>query len=106
MLVGSHLDTVPCGGRLDGALGVVAAVHAIARLKQAGFEPSRPVWIVAFMDEEGTRFNTALFGSRAFVGEDLSSLGERADEVGVTLRDAMAAAGFDLRSRRRGVPDR
>ena len=96
VLVGSHLDTVPSGGRLDGVLGVVAAVHAVALLKQEGYEPSRPLWIAAFMDEEGTRFNTALFGSRAFVGEDISSLGERCDATGVTLRDAMAAAGFDL----------
>lgn len=95
-LVGSHLDTVPSGGRLDGVLGVVAALHAVAQLKREGFEPSRPLWIAAFMDEEGTRFNTALFGSRAFVGEDLSSLGGRSDAAGVTLRDAMTAAGFDL----------
>ena len=96
VLVGSHLDTVPSGGRLDGVLGVVAAVHAVARLKQEGYEPARPLWIAAFMDEEGTRFNTALFGSRAFVGEDVSTLGERSDSAGVTLRHAMAAAGFDL----------
>jgi allantoate deiminase len=96
VLVGSHLDTVQSGGRLDGVLGVVAAVHAAARLKEEGFEPSRPLWIAAFMDEEGTRFNTALFGSRAFVGEDVSSLGERSDAIGVTLREAMDAAGYDL----------
>ena len=47
------------------------------------------------MDEEGTRFNAALFGSRAFAGEDVRGLGGRADAAGVTLRDAMAAAGFD-----------
>src|SRR5207248_1995809 len=69
LLVGSHLDTVPAGGRLDGALGVVAAVHAVRLLQEEGFEPERPLWVVAFMDEEGTRFNAALFGSRAFGGE-------------------------------------
>jgi hydantoinase/carbamoylase family amidase len=96
VLVGSHLDTVPSGGRLDGVLGAVSAVHAVAQLKAEGYEPSRPLWIAAFMDEEGTRFGTALFGSRAFVGEDLSPLGERRDGGGVTLRAAMADAGFDL----------
>jgi allantoate deiminase len=95
VLVGSHLDTVPHGGRLDGVFGVLAAVHAVARLRQEGFEPERPLWIAAFMDEEGTRFSTALFGSRAFVGEDVSPLAARTDASGVTLRDAMAAAGFD-----------
>ena len=96
MLVGSHLDTVPSGGRFDGALGVVAALHAVRLLKDEGFEPSRPIWVIAFMDEEGTRFDAALFGSRAFVGEDVRRLGGRVDAAGTTLADAMAAAGFDL----------
>src|SRR3954453_5603594 len=101
VVVGSHLDTVPAGGRLDGVLGVVAGVHAVALLKQEGFEPRRPVWIVAFMDEEGTRFDAALLGSRAFAGEEVSNLGERTDANGVTLREAMTAAGFDLDEVRR-----
>jgi allantoate deiminase len=96
VMAGSHLDTVPSGGRLDGVLGVVAAVHAVALLKQEGFQPQRPIWIVAFMDEEGTRFNAALFGSRAFVGEDVGGLGERADAAGTTLRDAMRERGHEL----------
>jgi allantoate deiminase len=94
--VGSHLDTVPTGGRFDGALGVVAAVHAVRRLQEDGVEPRRPLWIVAFMDEEGARFGTALFGSRAFAGEDVTALGDRLDADGVALREAMAAAGRDL----------
>ena len=96
VLVGSHLDTVPSGGRLDGALGVVAAVHAVAVLKQEGFQPARPLWIGSFMDEEGARFGTALFGSRAFAGEDVIALGARTDANGVALRTAMSTAGFDL----------
>jgi allantoate deiminase len=96
VLVGSHLDTVPSGGGFDGALGVVAAVHSVARLKTEGFQPRRPLWIAAFMDEEGTRFNAALFGSRAFTGEDVTGLGDRVDGDGTTLREAMAAAGYDL----------
>jgi allantoate deiminase len=96
VLVGSHLDTVPSGGGFDGVLGVVAAIHAVARLKEEGLEPARPLWIAAFMDEEGTRFNSALFGSRAFTGEDLTGLGQRFDAAGLSLREAMAGAGFDL----------
>ena len=96
VVVGSHLDTVPCGGRLDGALGVVAALHAVRILKAEGFEPERPLWVVAFMDEEGTRFNAALFGSRAFSGEDVAGLGDRVDSTGVTLREAMIASGYDI----------
>ncbi len=94
VLVGSHLDTVPSGGRLDGALGVVAAVHAVELLQAQGFQPERPLWIVAFMDEEGTRFNAALFGSRAFAGEDLTGVGDRVDADGSTLREAMSQRGY------------
>jgi allantoate deiminase len=96
IVVGSHLDTVPSGGRLDGVLGVAAAVHAIALLQRDGFEPPRPIWIVAFMDEEGTRFNAALFGSRAFAGQELAGIGDRADHAGTTLRDAMAHQGYSI----------
>jgi allantoate deiminase len=91
VLVGSHLDTVPRGGRYDGALGVLAALEAVRILRQAGVEPSRSVWVVSFNDEEGARFRTGMLGSRAFVGE--CELEEwRARGVG----EAMAAAGFDF----------
>jgi hydantoinase/carbamoylase family amidase len=96
VLVGSHLDTVPSGGRFDGVLGVVAAVHAVRLLMDEGFAPERPLWLVAFMDEEGARFDAALFGSRAFTGADVSDLGNRTDTAGKTLRAAMTAAGYDL----------
>ena len=96
VLLGSHLDTVPRGGRYDGALGVAAALVAIRRLKEAGIEPSRPVWLASFMDEEGSRFRTGMLGSRAFAGDDLSDLGERRDRDGVSVRDAMAERGFDF----------
>jgi allantoate deiminase len=96
VVVGSHLDTVPCGGRFDGALGVLCGVEAIRLLKESGFSPARPIWLASFMDEEGARFRSALFGSRAFVGEPLADLGERRDASGATLREAMAAAGFEL----------
>jgi hydantoinase/carbamoylase family amidase len=96
VLVGSHLDTVPDGGRFDGVLGVVAGVQAIRLLKEEGFEPARPLWIAAFMDEEGTRFGASLFGSRAFVGEGVAHVANRVDAGGTRLEDAMAAAGFDL----------
>jgi hydantoinase/carbamoylase family amidase len=96
LLVGSHLDTVSSGGRLDGVLGVVSALHAVAQLQEEGFEPARPVWIAAFMDEESTRFGAAFFGSRAFAGDDVTPLGDRLDAAGTSLRDAMRERGHDL----------
>lgn len=96
VVLGSHIDTVPQGGRFDGALGVVGGLHAIRLLKERGVQPQRPVWLVAFMDEENIRFGTALFGSRAFAGEDLGALGNRTDRDGVTLGEAMRSWERDL----------
>jgi hydantoinase/carbamoylase family amidase len=93
VVVGSHLDTVPRGGRFDGALGVVAALHAVRSLPDVR---RRPVWAVAFNDEEGARFDTSLFGSRAFVGRNLGDLRDRRDAAGTTLAEAMAAASFEF----------
>lgn len=92
--IGSHLDTVPNGGSYDGTLGVLAGLEAVRRLRRDGFVPAQPVWIVAFMDEEGARFGTSLFGSRAFVGEPLDGLADRSDGAGISLREAMSEAGF------------
>ena len=96
LLIGSHLDTVPRGGRFDGALGVLTGLDVLRTLRRDAFAPRCPIWLTAFMDEEGTRFGTALFGSRALAGEDLSQLGDRGDQAGVTLREAMRACGFDF----------
>lgn len=96
VLVGSHLDTVPNGGRFDGALGVLSGLEAIRRLRAEGFTPDRPIWLAAFNDEEGSRFGTSMFGSRAFVGDDLSGLRDRAGVDDLTVAEAMTRAGFDF----------
>jgi allantoate deiminase len=91
VLLGSHLDTVPRGGRFDGALGVLAALDVVRALQADGVEPRRPLWVVSFNDEEGSRFQTGMLGSRAFVGDvDLEDWRARGVE------DAMQAAGFDF----------
>lgn len=95
VMTASHLDTVPNGGAFDGALGVLAAVEAIRILREDGFEPARPVWVGSFMDEEGTRFGTALLGSRAFCGHDVSEALQARDKDGISVAGAMAAQGFD-----------
>lgn len=91
VLVGSHLDTVPRGGRYDGALGVLAALATARALRADGVEPKRPLWVVSFNDEEGSRFQTGMLGSRAFCGElDLEDWRRRG------VADAMAHAGFEF----------
>ncbi len=87
--VGSHLDSVRSGGRHDGALGVAAAFEVAAR---AGV----PLAVISFADEEGARFNTPTFGSRALVGRlDVDDALGRVDDDGVTMADALTAAGVD-----------
>jgi hydantoinase/carbamoylase family amidase len=91
ILVGSHLDTVPRGGRYDGALGVLAALDVVRTLKREGVSLRRPLWVVSFNDEEGSRFQTGMLGSRAFIG-DLDPEDWRRRGVA----DAMTAGGFDF----------
>jgi N-carbamoyl-L-amino-acid hydrolase len=88
--VGSHTDSVRDGGAFDGALGVAAA-FAIAAAA-----PHLPLAVVAFADEEGARFNTPTFGSRALTGVlDVGDALARRDDDGVLLADALRAAGVD-----------
>src|ERR1700722_5009986 len=62
--VGSHLDSVPGGGALDGPLGVASALSAVGWLQSHGVTPSRPVAVVAFAEEEGSRFGVACLGAK------------------------------------------
>jgi N-carbamoyl-L-amino-acid hydrolase len=95
VLTGSHIDTVPQGGQLDGALGVLAGLECLQTLAEAGVRPARPLVVAAWSDEEG-RYS-GLFGSRAFTGRlPKDYLAGRAVD-GDSLVDAMARAGFDAR---------
>jgi beta-ureidopropionase / N-carbamoyl-L-amino-acid hydrolase len=94
--VGSHLDTVRRGGAYDGALGVVSGLVAVGELIARGVEPRRPVAVVAFADEEGGRFGVPTLGSRVLTGAlDPPDVLGRTDQDGVTVAEAMAAAGVD-----------
>jgi N-carbamoyl-L-amino-acid hydrolase len=85
---GSHVDSVRSGGRFDGALGVAAGFAVAERLPG--------VAVLSFADEEGARFNTPTFGSRALAGRlDIAGVLARIDDDGVSLADAMRAAGAD-----------
>ncbi|MFO8075766.1 MAG: Zn-dependent hydrolase [Actinomycetota bacterium] len=92
--VGSHLDSVPNGGPLDGALGVVAALEVVRSLAEEGLALARPVEVVSFTDEEGAY--TGFLGSKSAMGElapaDLEAIAGR---DGTPLVEAMRAAGYD-----------
>ncbi|MGH2782382.1 MAG: allantoate amidohydrolase [Thermoleophilaceae bacterium] len=95
LLLGSHLDTVPDAGRYDGALGVLAGIAAVERLRADGSRLPFPLEVVAFADEEGSRFGTAYLGSSVLAGcFDASALG-RVDGDGVSLEDAIRRFGGD-----------
>jgi beta-ureidopropionase / N-carbamoyl-L-amino-acid hydrolase len=94
VLTGSHIDTVPEGGILDGALGVLAGLECLQTIAETRTPHARPLAVAAWSDEEG-RYGS-LFGSRAFCGLlDVVRIDEMAAIDGVRLVDAMARAGFD-----------
>ncbi|MDO8562794.1 MAG: hydantoinase/carbamoylase family amidase [Candidatus Limnocylindria bacterium] len=96
VLVGSHLDTVRAGGALDGALGVVAAIEALRSLVAGCGRPQRIVEVVVLCDAEGGRFGLPHFGARAIAGRlGADEVARTRDVDGVTLADAMRAAGLD-----------
>src|SRR5713226_3988798 len=105
VVTGSHIDTVPEGGILDGALGVLAGLEAIHAIRESGAAHTRPLAVAAWSDEEG-RYGS-LFGSRAFCGKlEAARLPEMAASDGERLVDAMARAGFDaMRSPDAAAPD-
>ncbi len=90
--IGSHLDSVRGGGRFDGPLGVACAFE-IAGALDVG---APPVAVVSFADEEGARWGTPTFGSKALSGRlDLPAVLSRRDDDGVVLGEAMRASGVD-----------
>jgi allantoate deiminase len=90
IVVGSHFDTVVDAGRYDGTLGVLLGIGCAEEL--AGADPAHDLTVVAFCDEEGARFPTAYFGSRAFLGA-FSPDGAMADAAGATLASGIEIAG-------------
>jgi beta-ureidopropionase / N-carbamoyl-L-amino-acid hydrolase len=97
VLIGGHLDSVPNGGWLDGALNVMAGVEVLRRVAKEG-EPPVTIRLVNWADEEGARFGRSLFGSSAAAGSmaDQEELRKRRDSDGIALPDALREHGVDL----------
>jgi N-carbamoyl-L-amino-acid hydrolase len=101
LLIGSHLDSQPAGGRFDGALGTLAAFEVLETLEDCGVETERPVEVVSFTNEEGCRFAPGCMGSMAFAAGSIPSAWETmcatdgalfADELSATLESLPVAA--------------
>jgi len=94
VLTGSHIDTVPEGGVLDGALGVLAGLECLHVIHETRTRHAKPLAVAAWSDEEG-RYGS-LFGSRAFTGKlDMAQVPTLQAVDGIKLVDAMAGAGYD-----------
>jgi allantoate deiminase len=95
LLIGSHIDTVPDAGRYDGMLGVLLAIAVAGRIHRSHTVLPFALEVVAFSDEEGTRFGMALLGSRALAGTWNDEWWSLADKDGITLAEAFQDFGLD-----------
>ena len=97
LALGSHDDSVPDGGWLDGALGVMAGVGVLRAWAQTGEPPPRSLALVDWADEEGARFGRSLFGSSAFAGTlDPAALADLRDADGRPIAEVLALNGVEL----------
>ncbi|WP_308159607.1 allantoate amidohydrolase [Arthrobacter sp. ISL-65] len=98
LVTGSHLDSVPGGGAFDGPLGVASALVAVDILKARLATPTRPLAVVVFPEEEGSRFGVACLGSRLMTGAiDPDKARNLRDPDGSTFADVARANGLDPR---------
>ncbi|WP_425561793.1 Zn-dependent hydrolase [Microbacterium awajiense] len=102
LMIGSHLDTVPDAGRFDGIVGVLMALEVVRLLRRpdaageaSGVDLPFAIEVIAFSDEEGTRFGKALLGSSAVAGTWHDDWWDLEDESGTTLREAAREFGLD-----------
>lgn len=99
IMMGSHLDTVPDGGKYDGVFGCVGALEVLEELTQKKEKLRHPLEIIVFADEEGVRFGKGLSGSNAISGLPLTGFSANdTDACGVTRSEAMKIYGVDVSS--------
>ena len=104
ILTGSHLDTVPLGGKFDGALGILAGLVALRSLLEQAGQPRRSLEVAALCEEEGSRFPAHYWGTRGMLGMIQADELERLrDDQGVTISEAMRTAGLSPERYREAV---
>lgn len=96
IILGSHLDTVPDGGKYDGALGCVAGLEVCQKLSENGLVTDHPIEVIVFSDEEGFRFSEGLAGSSAFCGKQLKLSPDDLDFSGLRREAVYQDAGISL----------
>jgi beta-ureidopropionase / N-carbamoyl-L-amino-acid hydrolase len=95
IVMGSHLDTQPTGGKFDGALGVLGALEALRTMVEAGYETYAPIEVINWTNEEGSRFTPAMLASGTFAGVFTREwAAARRDRAGVAFGEALDAIGY------------
>ena len=95
VIIGSHIDSVVNAGKYDGVAGVIAGLEVAKHLEEEGILTIRPLEVIAFNEEEGARFGSGVFGSRAFAGAVTQKDLQTRDKDGVTRWEAIQAFGGD-----------
>lgn len=96
LVIASHIDTVKNAGKFDGPLGVIMGLDLITHLQQERINLPFNLELIAFSDEEGVRFHTTYLGSTAITGKFTSTLLDKTDSAGITLRNAIKTMGGDV----------
>ncbi|WP_301933908.1 M20 family metallo-hydrolase, partial [Ferruginibacter sp.] len=95
LMLGSHLDSQPYGGRFDGVAGVLCAIEVVKTMSENNTKPKRSIEVISFADEEGWRFTKGLFGSRGILGKLEEGELARTDKDGITREKALIDFGCD-----------
>ncbi|ASF40665.1 Zn-dependent hydrolase [Halobacillus halophilus] len=95
LMLGSHIDSQPYGGRFDGTAGALGGIEVVHTLKDQGIDPNRTIEVVCFSDEEGSRFNKGVFGVRGLIGQLEEGELKRKDKNGVTRLEALREFGVE-----------
>lgn len=96
VMIGSHIDSVKNGGRFDGVIGVLGGIEIAQVLKEEGIVHERPLEVIAFCEEEGSRFNDGLFGSRGMIGKITQEELQRRDENNVSRFEALDQFSLEI----------
>jgi len=105
VLTGSHLDTQPLGGRFDGVYGVMAGLEVVRSLNDAKIETQRPIDVVVWCNEEGSRFPAGCMGSSVFAGRrDRDAMLNLRDRDGASVQGELKRIGYDGLEKCGGAP--
>jgi allantoate deiminase len=95
VVMGSHIDSVVDGGKYDGTIGVIGGVEVVQHFTEEGMMTVHPIEVIAFCEEEGSRFQSGLFGSQAMIGAIKPSHLNLKDKSGMTRREALLEFGLN-----------